>query len=47
MGFIGRLLCWLGFHDFQVISATLGFGYAGDVEKVKCRRCGVAMCREL
>ncbi len=44
--FIGRLLCWLGFHDFVVVEATLGFGHAGGVEKVECRRCGIAMSRE-
>ena len=45
-GFIGRLLCRLGFHSFRVIEATLGFGDAGNVEKVECRRCGVFMSRE-
>ncbi len=45
-GFIGRLLCRLGFHGFRVIEATLGFGGAGGVEKVECRRCGVIMTRE-
>ena len=44
--FIGRLLCRLGFHNFRVIEATLGFGDAGNVEKVECRRCGVFMSRE-
>ena len=41
----GRLLCWLGIHDFRVIDVTLGFGEAGGVEKVECRRCGVVMSR--
>jgi hypothetical protein len=44
--FIGRLLCWLGFHDFRIINATLSFGSAGGVEKVECRCCGVIMSRE-
>ncbi len=37
---LARLLCWLGFHDFRVISVTIGFGPGGQVEKVQCRRCG-------
>ncbi len=32
---IDRFLCWIGFHDYRV-----GFG-SEDVEKDKCRRCGV------
>jgi len=32
---IGRILCWIGLHDYRV-----GFG-SEDVEKDKCRRCGV------
>ncbi len=43
---IGRLLCRLGFHNFRIIDVTLGFGAAGGVEKVECRRCGVIMSRE-
>ena len=45
LGFIGRLLCWLGFHDFKVLEVTLGFGDAGGVEKVKCRRCRLIYTR--
>jgi hypothetical protein len=44
--FIGCLLCRLGFHNFRVVEVTLGFGNAGSVEKVECRRCGVVMSRE-
>ena len=40
------LLCRLGFHNFRVIEATYGFGDAGDIEKIECRRCGVLMIRE-
>ncbi len=36
----GRLLCWLGMHDDKVIDATFGFGSAGNVERVECKRCG-------
>ena len=45
-GIIGRWLCWLGFHDFKVLEATLGFGEAGSVEKVKCRRCRLIFTRQ-
>jgi hypothetical protein len=37
---IARLLCRLGFHDYEVIDVTFSFGPGGAVEKVKCRRCG-------
>jgi hypothetical protein len=42
---LGRLLCWLGIHNFKVLDVTLGFGGAGGVEKIQCRRCGVVMSR--
>lgn len=42
---LGRLLCWLGIHDFRVIDRTFGFGAGGDVEKVECRRCGAVTSR--
>jgi hypothetical protein len=41
----GRLFCWLGFHDFDVISVTFGFGEGGNVEKVQCKRCGLVTTR--
>ncbi len=44
--FLGRLCCWLGFHDFRVIDKTFGFGDAGGVEKLECRRCGVIVARQ-
>ncbi|MEE8530498.1 MAG: hypothetical protein V3S35_07035 [Nitrosomonadaceae bacterium] len=43
---LGHFLCWIGFHNFRVINKTLGFGAAGSVEKVRCRRCGMTMTRE-
>jgi hypothetical protein len=43
---VGRFLCWLGWHDFHVIDATFGFGTVGNVEKVKCLRCGVTVTRQ-
>jgi hypothetical protein len=42
---LGRLLCWLGIHDFRVINITFGFGPGGGVEKVECCRCGVTETR--
>ncbi len=44
---IGRLLCWLGIHNFRVIDRTFGFGAGGDIEKVECRRCGVILSRQV
>ena len=46
-GIIGRWLCRLGFHDFEVLEAILGFSDAGGVEKVKCRRCLSIYTREV
>jgi hypothetical protein len=36
---LGRILCWLGFHDYRVVNVTFEFG-ADAVEKDVCRRCG-------
>ncbi|VAX09482.1 hypothetical protein MNBD_GAMMA26-284 [hydrothermal vent metagenome] len=44
--FMGRLLCWLVFHDFRVIDRTFGFGSGGGIEKVECRRCGATITRQ-
>ena len=43
---VGRFFCWLGWHDFRVIDTTFGFGAAGNIEKAKCRRCGVVITRQ-
>ncbi len=43
---LGQLLCLLGFHDYHVISGTFGFGGAGNVEKIECRRCGHVTTRQ-
>jgi hypothetical protein len=40
MNIFPRLLCLLGFHDFRIVEAAMGFGPSGAVEKVECRRCG-------
>jgi hypothetical protein len=40
-----KLYCWLGFHDYEVISVTFGFGVGGSVEKVQCNRCGFTTTR--
>jgi hypothetical protein len=42
---LARLLCWLDFHDFRVISKTFEFG-GGGIERVECRRCGATMDRQ-
>ena len=39
-GFLARLLCRLGFHNFGVVDVSFGFGAGGSVETVECRRCG-------
>lgn len=45
MGWIGRLLCRIGFHDYQLIEVVGGFGGSGQVEKVECRCGGCATTR--
>ena len=42
---VGRLLCFLGFHDFKIINAPLGFGSAGGTSTVECKRCGRVFTR--
>ena len=37
---IGRLLCFLGIHEFRVLEVRFGFGQGNRIEKVECRRCG-------
>jgi len=44
-GLLGRLLCWLGFHDFVLISESFSFG-GGAVEVDECRRCGARRTRQ-
>ena len=41
---LGRILCWLGFHDYRVVNVTYEFG-ADAVEKDQCRRCGATRTR--
>ena len=41
---LGRLLCWLGFHDYRVVNVTYEFG-ADAVETDECRRCGAVRTR--
>jgi hypothetical protein len=43
---LGKLLCWVGFHDFRVISRSFEFRAGEAVEKVECRRCGLKMTRQ-
>ena len=42
---LGRFLCWLGFHDFRIVSKKFEVG-PESVEKDVCRRCGVAVIRK-
>ncbi len=41
----GKILCWLGFHDFDIISESFSFG-GGGIETVSCRRCGLRKTRQ-
>ncbi|GMR14539.1 MAG: hypothetical protein BMS9Abin30_0142 [Gammaproteobacteria bacterium] len=42
---LGRILCWLKFHDFRIITESFSFG-SGGVETVECHRCGLRMTRK-
>lgn len=42
---LGRLLCWLGVHDYRLVECKLEFGSGGRVETVECRRCGYTTAR--
>jgi hypothetical protein len=41
---LGRILCWLGFHDYRVVNVTFEFG-TDALETDECRRCGVTRTR--
>ncbi len=43
--FLGRILCFFGLHDLQLIEATFAFGLGGEVTRPQCRRCGYATTR--
>ena len=42
---LGRILCWLGMHDFRIIRESFSFG-SGGVETVECSRCGLRRTRK-
>jgi hypothetical protein len=42
---LGKLLCLLGFHDFQVLEVRFGFGQGNRIERVECRRCALVVTR--
>ena len=42
---LGRLLCLLGIHDFEILEVSAGFGIGGSVAKVRCKRCGIITTR--
>ncbi len=44
--YLGRILCFLGLHDFKVIEVTFGFGGGPAIEKVRCERCGLVTARQ-
>ena len=42
---LGRILCFFGAHDFELVDATFGFGAGGEVNRLRCRRCGLTTTR--
>jgi len=36
---LGRFLCHVGWHDYELIDASFGFAPRETVEHVRCRRC--------
>jgi len=43
---LGRFLCWLGLHEFRVVSRSFEFRTDASVETVECRRCSMRMTRK-
>ncbi len=43
---LGKVLCWLGIHDFRVINKSFEFRTDEGVELVECRRCGLRLTRK-
>ncbi len=43
---LDRFLCWLGLHEFRVVSKSFEFRTDEAVETVECRRCGMRMTRK-
>ena len=35
-----NLLCYLGFHQHEVVDVKFGFGDSGKIMTVKCKICG-------
>ena len=36
-----NLLCYLGFHQQEVVDVKFSFGDSGKIMTVKCKNCGV------
>jgi hypothetical protein len=34
------LLCYLGFHQHEVVDVKFGFGNSGKIMTFKCKNCG-------
>ncbi len=45
LAILGRILCFLGVHDFQLVDATFAFGAGGEVIRLQCQRCGLTTTR--
>ena len=43
---LGKLLCWLGMHEFRVLNKSFEFRTNEGVERVECTRCGLRMTRK-
>jgi len=43
---VGKILCWLGFHDYRIVDVNYEFATRG-VEHDECKRCGVTRTRSL
>jgi hypothetical protein len=41
-----RLLCLIGFHDFQVMEVSFTFGDSGNIEKLQCKRCKLVVSQQ-
>ncbi len=44
-GWLGRMLCIIGIHDFRMVDVVMGFGPSGSIENWRCQRCGAKTTR--
>ncbi len=44
--FYHKVVCWMGFHEYELLEVQLSFVPGSSVEKVRCRYCHEVVIRE-